>query len=87
MYIIGVNFDLFDGEITYVPVTQKSYWQFKVDEVQILEPKWSILKLCEKGCQMISDTGSSLIAGPSYEIGVIHQLIYATEKTPGEFSV
>ncbi|KYN18391.1 Lysosomal aspartic protease [Trachymyrmex cornetzi] len=61
---------LYDGELTYVNVTHKGYWQFAMDKVQ-MENK----TLCATGCQAIADTGFSQLAGPPTEISIINTRI------------
>ncbi|XP_018348409.1 PREDICTED: lysosomal aspartic protease-like [Trachymyrmex septentrionalis] len=57
---------LYDGELTYVNVTRKGYWQFAMDKVQMENET-----LCANGCQAIADTGFSRLAGPPTDIAII----------------
>ena len=43
--------------------------------------------ICNGGCQVISDTGTSLITGPKEEIKVLNNLIGAIEIILGEYFV
>lgn len=79
----GSNPDHYVGEITWAPVTRKAYWQFSVDGVQ-LEGAGEPGAFCVGGCEMISDTGTSLIAGPSDDITRFHELIGADVNIVGE---
>ncbi|XP_018348390.1 PREDICTED: lysosomal aspartic protease-like [Trachymyrmex septentrionalis] len=63
---------LYEGEFTYVDVTEKGYWQFTMDKIK-MEDK----TLCEDTCQAIVDTGTSLIIGPSTDITIINNRIGA----------
>jgi len=58
----GVDDSKYTGEISYVPVTKKGYWQFNLDKITVDGKEVS------KGGSAISDTGTSLILGPSSEI-------------------
>ncbi len=50
----------FSGNINYVPLTNETYWEFALDDIQI-----GGQSLCTSGCRAIADTGTSLLAGPA----------------------
>lgn len=79
----GVDDAKYTGDITYVPVTQKGYWQFKMDSIQINGEK----VFCTGGCNAIADTGTSLIAGPVEEIKKLNEQIGATPIVGGEYTI
>ncbi|KAL3614979.1 hypothetical protein CASFOL_040640 [Castilleja foliolosa] len=70
----GVDPKHHKGQHTYVPVTQKGYWQFDMGDVLIGGKKSGF---CKGGCSAIADSGTSLIAGPSTVVAMINQAIGA----------
>ncbi|XP_014771656.1 lysosomal aspartic protease isoform X2 [Octopus bimaculoides] len=70
------------GNMTYLPVTKKGYWQIKMDSVAVKNATF-----CKGGCAAIADTGTSLIAGPTAEITALNKLIGAKAVPGGEFLV
>ncbi|XP_020577498.1 aspartic proteinase oryzasin-1-like [Phalaenopsis equestris] len=65
----------YEGEHTYVPVTQKGYWQFDMGDVLI---GGQTTGFCSGGCAAIADSGTSLIAGPTVIIAEINHKIGGT---------
>nr|GLL23013.1 cyprosin-like [Ipomoea trifida] len=71
----GVDADHFKGAHTYVPVTQKGYWQFDMGDV-LVDGKTT--GYCADGCSAIADSGTSLLAGPTAVIAQINHEIGAS---------
>lgn len=74
----------YTGDFTYVPVTKKGYWQFKMDSLNVMNGGGSY---CVGGCQAIADTGTSLIAGPTQDIKQLNDKIGATPAISGAYIV
>lgn len=71
----GVDSKHFKGEHTYVPVTQKGYWQFDMGDILI---KGAPTGSCDGKCSAIADSGTSLLAGPTTVITMINRAIGAS---------
>ncbi|CAI8042215.1 Cathepsin D [Geodia barretti] len=53
------------GSLEYVPLSEETYWQFKMGGITINQQS---TPCCSGGCNAIADTGTSIIVGPSDEI-------------------
>ncbi|KAG2625710.1 hypothetical protein PVAP13_3KG309500 [Panicum virgatum] len=71
----GMDPNHYKGNHTYVPVTQKGYWQFNMGDV-LVDGKST--GFCAGGCAAIADSGTSLLAGPTAIITEINEKIGAT---------
>jgi len=72
----------YTGDITWAPVTRQAYWQIHVDGVEA-----SGTIGCAGGCEMILDSGTSLLTGPVDEIKKIQTIIGATPVVNGEYMI
>ncbi|KAM7481863.1 hypothetical protein LguiB_006446 [Lonicera macranthoides] len=70
----GVDPNHFKGKHTYVPVTQKGYWQFDMGDFLIGNQSTGF---CAEGCAAIVDSGTSLLAGPTTIVTQINHAIGA----------
>jgi len=72
----------YTGNINWVPVSQDGYWQFAMDGVSING------KSMAGSAQVISDTGTSLIAGPTTAVQKIAQALGGTyDSSQGLYTV
>jgi len=72
MLIGGIDDSHYTGDFTYVPLSSKTYWQFKVDGLKVNG-------VSEQDFQAIADTGTSLMAGPTPVMTEINKAIGATK--------
>ncbi|XP_043710053.1 aspartic proteinase oryzasin-1-like isoform X1 [Telopea speciosissima] len=70
----GVDPKHFKGKHTYVPVTEKGYWQIEMGDFLIGNQSTGF---CEGGCAAIVDSGTSLLAGPTTVVTEINHAIGA----------
>lgn len=81
----GVDKDHFEGEITYANLSETTYWKFKMDGFAV--NGGSANDFCNGGCDVIADTGTSLIAMPKDEAEKLNKQIGATPLQAGEYTV
>ncbi|KAJ7992123.1 hypothetical protein DPEC_G00275280 [Dallia pectoralis] len=79
----GTDQSYYTGDLHYVNVTRKAYWQIQMSGVEV----GNKLTLCKDGCQAIVDTGTSLIVGPVEEVRALHKAIGALPLLMGEYWV
>jgi len=65
----------YTGEITWVPLSSETYWQFEMTDVLF---NGKTQGFCDGGCQAVADTGTSLLAGPTEVIAEINKALGAT---------
>jgi len=78
----GVSDDYYTGDIFYVPLTEKTYWQFQVADVLFGGASQGYCGV--GGCKAIADTGTSLIAGPAKQIAELNRKLGAINIIAGE---
>jgi len=71
----GTDESLYTGEMSYVPLSSKTYWQVNMDSIDF---GCVTDFVCVGGCQAILDTGTSLIAGPTEQVKEINRALGAT---------
>nr|XP_020506959.1 cathepsin D-like [Labrus bergylta] len=79
----GTDPQYYTGDLHYVNVTRKAYWQIKMNAVEV----GNQLTLCKAGCQAIVDTGTSLMVGPVEEIRALNKAIGALPLLMGEYLI
>ncbi|EDV29381.1 uncharacterized protein TRIADDRAFT_19041 [Trichoplax adhaerens] len=70
----GIDKSYIEGPITYIPVIKQAYWQIKLD---LDRKEGDNVRLCNRDCSAIIDTGTSMIIGPTEQVDRIHQEIHA----------
>lgn len=58
----GYKTESLASDIVWAPVTHQSYWQVGIEDITFNNQP---ANLCEGGCQVAVDTGTSMLAGPS----------------------
>lgn len=76
----GVDDTHYTGDVSYVPVSKKGYWQIRMDGIQAGDAS-----LCSGGCNGIVDTGTSLITGPTLQIVRLNLAIGALPTLSGQY--
>jgi Eukaryotic aspartyl protease len=65
----GVDESYINGQITFFPVTKKYYWSIRAKEILVNGQR--VAGVCDNGCTLVADTGTSLLTGPSDELAIL----------------
>lgn len=65
LFLGGYDESLIQGSIKYHDVIDPYYWTLKADNILV---NGIDVGLCPRGCNVIADTGTSLITGPSDDL-------------------
>lgn len=93
LFLGGANPDRYTGDFTWHDVTRQAYWQIHMDGLTV--PPSSncarcgeeTITVCNGGCEVIVDSGTSLIAGPKDDIVQINRKIGAIPFILGEWII
>lgn len=69
--ICGTDPTLYRGDIQFVPITKKAYWQFKMESIEVAGAIWAA------NIEAVADTGTSFIVGPTDDINRLNDKIGA----------
>lgn len=75
----GTDPNHYTGDFTYVPLTNKTYWEFTMDSLSVGDNAF-----CSGGCHAIADSGTSLLAGPSKVVAELNKQIGAVGVLEGQ---
>ena len=81
MTLGGIDSNHYTGELTYVPLTQESYWETKLDSLVINGTRMT------SATAVILDTGTSILAGPSADVKAIALAVGAKPFLNGEYTI
>lgn len=74
----GVNPEHYEGEFTFIPLTNETYWMFRADGILV-----DNTIIC-KDVPAIADSGTSLIVGPTNLVNKIQDMIGADSLYIGQ---
>ena len=84
MILGGVDTSLFTGSINYADVVDPYYWTIKCDK--ILVGGSDKLELC-RNCNVIADTGTSLITGPSNKLSKLLNELQIDDRCSNKYDL
>lgn len=67
----GADQNHYVGEHVWAEVTTRGFWQIKVDRVSLPGGE----SICDDGCEMMADTGTTLIIGPVDQVNKINRIL------------
>ncbi|KAF1314377.1 Aspartic protease, partial [Globisporangium splendens] len=75
----GIDTSRYTGALTYVPVTDASYWTVQLDSITAKTTKVTTTKTA------IVDSGTSFIYGPTSQVSALARAVGATALTSGDY--
>ncbi|KAF1314355.1 Aspartic protease, partial [Globisporangium splendens] len=75
----GVDTTRYTGALTYVPVTQATYWTVQLDSIAVSTSRLTAVKTA------IVDSGTSFIIGPTAQVNQLVRLVGATSAGGGYY--
>jgi cathepsin D len=81
MTLGGIDSNHYTGELTYVPLTQESYWETKLDSLVVNGTRMT------SATAVILDTGTSILAGPSADVKALADKVGAKPFVNGEYTI
>eukprot|EP00747_Dinoflagellata_sp_TGD_P182811 gnl/TRDRNA2_/TRDRNA2_37230_c0_seq1.p1 gnl/TRDRNA2_/TRDRNA2_37230_c0~~gnl/TRDRNA2_/TRDRNA2_37230_c0_seq1.p1 ORF type:complete len:455 (+),score=134.69 gnl/TRDRNA2_/TRDRNA2_37230_c0_seq1:159-1367(+) len=79
----GIDNTKYTGEISYVPLTNESYWQIKMDSMKF----GSDAVDGANNVKAIVDSGTSMLAGPKESVAALAKKVGATSVAGKEFMI
>lgn len=83
----GVDESRFTGDFNWNDVTRQAYWQIKMDNFEVQGKNVSACGQTDQGCQVIVDSGTSLLALPTDLAEAVNHAIGAFKFANGEYVV
>lgn len=81
MTLGGIDSNHYTGNITYVALTQESYWETKLDSLVVSGDRMT------SATAVILDTGTSILAGPSADVKALAAKVGAKPFVNGEYTI
>jgi hypothetical protein len=82
LYLGEIDESKFQGELTWVPLNSKSYWQTELNSIILGDQD------IQTGCpRAILDTGTSLLAGPTADVRLIAKKVGATPLNERQYLI
>ena len=81
MTLGGIDSNHYTGDLTYVDLTQESYWETKLDSLVVNGTRMT------SATAVILDTGTSILAGPSADVKALAALVGAKPFLNGEYTI
>ncbi|EIW85995.1 acid protease [Coniophora puteana RWD-64-598 SS2] len=84
----GADADAYSGDVTYVPVTQKGFWQIKADSLSVSSSSGNASQSVAPAFTAVVDSGTELILGPADAVDTFYKAVDgAKDNGDGTYAV